>query len=355
MGTIKKMAKIFAEVMFLVATVIFLIVADIIGFFTYPIYSWKQPNKASSIDSISKLIGWRWFRQIISFLEDRSVCICILDRLVVCLWYVVFLHWSPMKKRKYFIMAEGCHYIKRLSVEKQVEFFKACDFDKQVWVAHENALSEEAIKSLFYDNIKPFVYAGRVPDDMFSAVGGENLRYYMENFSLSLIKQRHIITKLFSYPEGYKWVLCQYIKRRGLHPSAVTLFYNKWEGENKKNPVFEEVIKAIQERQDFVTVTKYNNSVAFAKYIKQREGKLGYDAQVAMRPWQYELFHKLDYKLSPRAIRSKLVNAFKSTDDTVVAQMMMANGEIADCESAMLQVAGDERLSALWLSVLSKA
>lgn len=386
MGTLvnalESLFKFFVIVIISVLTMAFLVVADIVALVVYPIWAWKNPFEASNADFLSEVLGWSVLYDIVNprkhypcnkFMEFFRYFMRPLDAVVIRLWNAWFLAHSPMKKRRYFIDRLG-NQLQKLPEKVQEKYFYEVDFDRKVYLLQRNMLSPSVIEllnkkefvrkegNLCYagGNINAFIHAGKITDADFQNLLLEDVKTFSEKFDLSLNKQCHLIRQAFKLSD-YVAVLRAYIMRKGLHPSAVKLFYDLYGGKKHEDKAITSIPVALQCRQDLVTVQQTianchhsTDCGVFSKYLKQR-GKLGYEAQLAMLPWQYELFHKAGLKLTPNAVYEKLAKVNKNNDTIRFVELMMKYGEIDGNDIAMHQIAGDEKLSAMWLEHLSKA
>jgi hypothetical protein len=349
-------------------------VADILALVVYPIWAWENPDKASEVSFLTDVLNWQFLDDIINphsqYSDNRLLgffrfFMRLLDAFVVRIWNAWFLHHSPMKKRVYFIDQLG-NQLQSLPDKVQIEYFKAVDFDRKVYLLQHNMFSTSTLDLLYNkkfdlkDGVKAFIYAGKLSDADFQSLTFGNIKIFSEKFDLSLNKQCHLIREAFRLSDsGYVSVLKAYIMRKGLHPSAVKLFYELC-ANRKNDKAIATIPVALECRQDLVTVQQTENArnqqgtaETFAEYLKSR-GKLGFEAQVSMSAWQYEVFHKVGLKLTPNAVYEKLARVNKNNDSQNFVRLMMKYGEVDGNEIAMHQVSGDEKLSAMWLKHLSE-
>ena len=156
-----------------------------------------------------------------------------------------------------------------------------------------------------------------------------------------------------------------YIMRKGLHPSVISYFYEISKPIKRQDAEIEAIPKSLDCRQDLITVLQtkpenYGDPIVsfqrlerFRAYLKDRK-TLGYDAQVAMSAEQYQIFHKYGLVLLPNAIYEKLARVNKNCDAANFVKLMMHYGEVCDNNIALQQIAGDEKLTALWLDHLAE-
>lgn len=373
-NALKNLFKSIVIIVVSILTLVFLFVADVVALVIYPIWAWKNPDKASEVSFLTDVLNWQILDDIINprshYSENRLLgffrsFMRPMDAFAVRLWNDCFLHHSPMKKRKFFIDQLG-NKMQSLPDNVQIEYFKAVDFDRKVYLIQHNMFSTSALELLdnkkfgIKDGLKAFVYAGKLSDRDFQSPDLGYLRIYSEKFDLSLNKQCYLIREACRLSDSdYVAVLRAYIMRKGLHPSAVKLFYELY-ADRKDNKSIATIPIALECRQDLITVQQTENArnqqgtaEAFAEYLKSR-GKLGFEAQVSMSAWQYEVFHKVGLKLAPNAVYEKLARVNKNNDSQNFVRLMMKYGEVDGNEIAMHQIAGDEKLSAMWLKNLSK-
>ena len=355
-----------------IMTLVFLFFADVVALVVYPVWAWRKPREASAVSFLSDVLNWDILDVIINprrkVVDNKLITFfqCLMrpmDVFVISLWNAWFLHHSPMKKRKFFIDMLG-NELQSLPDKVQEKYFKAVDFDRKVYLIQHNMLSPSALELInnkkfgIKDGVRAFIYTGKISDRDFPELTMENIKIFFEKFDLSLNKQVYLIKEAFTHSD-YIPVLKDYIMRKGLHPSAVKLFYEKYEDRKNDNSIAT-IPVALECRQDLVTVQQTENArnqqgmaETFAKYLKLR-GKLGFEAQVSMSAWQYEVFHKVGLKLTQNAVYEKLARVNKNNDSQNFVRLMMKYGEVDGDEIAMHQIAGDEKLSAMWLNHLSE-
>ena len=357
--------KFFVITVISVLTICFLLAADVVALVVYPFWAWRHPQEATYEFSLADVLDWDWLVDIVnprkrphsnSIIGFFQYIMLPIDRVVISLWNAWFLHCSPMKKRKLFIDALGGG-LSKLSAKVQRKYFLASDFDREVYLIRSNMLSSKVVDALRSEAPSVFFHAGNILDKDFGEAYFQDISYYVENFDLSLAKQLKLISYTFLHPQTYMRVLRAYIMRRGLHPNAVVCLLEKLKDDSP------EVLKSLPEilkyRQDLVTVTRLSESresnvaEVFSRYLQERN-KLGFEAQVAMNSWQYEIFHKLKYRLQAKAVEAKLAAANKNADAERFVSLMMEYGELDDNYTAMSQIAGDAKLSVMWLNHLAK-
>ena len=379
-NALKNLFKSIVIIVVSILTLGFMFVADILALVIYPIFAWRNPDKASAVSFLTDVLNWDILDDIINprrkVVDNKLITFfqCLMrpmDAFVISLWNAWFLHYSPMKKRKFFIDML-CNHLQSLPDKVQMEYFKAVDFDRKVYLIQHNMLSPSVVELLSQkefaekqsnfcnksENLKAFIYAGKVDDGDFENLTTDETKIFSEKFDLSLNKQYCLIRKAFKFL-NYIDVLKAYIMRKGLHPSAVKLFYEKYDS-RKNDKSIATIPVALECRQDLVTVQQTENACnqqgtaeTFAEYLKLR-GKLGFEAQVSMSAWQYEVFHKVGLKLTQNAVYEKLARVNKNNDSQNFVRLMMKYGEVDGDEIAMHQIAGDEKLSAMWLKHLSQ-
>lgn len=373
-NALKNLFKSIVIVIVSILTLVFLFVADVVALVIYPFWAWKNPDKASETSFLSDVLNWQFLddtinprRQVVhnKLVAFFQYLMRPLDAVVVRIWNARFLHHSPMIKRKFFIDQLG-DQLQSLPDEVQEDYFRAVDFDRKVYLIQHNMLSPSALELLYNkmfvikDGVRAFIYAGKISDrDFQSSLTLESIKIFSEKFDLSLNKQCHLIRDAFIPDSAYIPVLKAYIMRKGLHPSAVKLFYELY-ADRKDNKAVATIPVALECRQDLVTVQQTENArnqpgtaETFAEYLKLR-GKLGFEAQIAMSAWQYEVFHKVGLKLTPNAMYEKLARVNKNNDSQSFVRLMMEYGEVDGDEIAMHQIASDEKLSEMWLNHLAE-
>lgn len=378
MGTLinalKNLFKSIVIVVVSILTLVFLFVADMVALVIYPIWAWRNPDKASEVSFLSDVLNWQILDDLVNphrqVVHNKLVAFfqCLMrpmDAFAISLWNAWFLHHSPMKKRKFFIDMLG-NQLQSLPDKVQEKYFNAVDFDRKVYLLQHNMLSSSAIDLInnkkfgIKDGVRAFIYAGKISDVDFQNLTLWNIKIFSEKFDLSLNKQCHLIREAFRFPDSvYIPVLKAYIMRKGLHPSAVKLFYEKY-ANRKNDKAIATIPVALECRQDLVTVQQTENdrnqsgtAETFAEYLKSR-GKLGFEAQVSMSAWQYEVFHKTGLKLAPNAVLEKLARVNKNNDSQNFVRLMMKYGEVDGNEIALHQISGDEKLSEMWLKHLAE-
>lgn len=373
-NALKNLFKSIVIIIVSIMTLVFMFVADILALVVYPIFAWRNPCKASEASFLTDVLRWRLLDDLVNphrqVVHNKLVAFfqCLmrpLDAFVVRIWNAWFLHHSPMKKRKFFIDRLG-NNLQSLPDKVQEEYFKAVELDRKVYLLQHNMFSASALDLInnkkfgIRDGVRAFIYAGKLSDRDFQELTLESIKIYSEKFDLSLNKQCHLIREAFKFRDSvYIPVLRAYIMRKGLHPSAVKLFYELY-ADRKDNKSIATIPVALECRQDMVTVLQTENTrnqqgtaETFAKYLKSRR-KLGFEAQVSMSSWQYEVFHKVGLKLTPNAVYEKLARVNKNNDSQNFVRLMMKYGEVDGNEIALHQVSGDEKLSAMWLKHLSE-
>lgn len=355
-----------------ILTFVFLILANVVALFVYPIWAWRNPFEASNSHSLTEVIGWSWLVDIVNPEKSgRSSVVlrffqCILrpiDAAVVKLWNAWFMSFAPMKKRKHFIDTLG-NNLQSLSLKTQEKYFKAVDFDREVYLIKNNMLSPEILPILFEYREYPFVEAGKLTDLQFRNLSLSKMETFCSKYDLNLQKQYFLIMYTFNTPEHYGPILRSYIMRKGLHPNAVSYFYEVLNNKENLHAELTAIPKALEYRQDLITVqqTIPENDVEscsshlrlnkFRSYLDSRN-EFGYDAQVAMCSAQYKIFHEQGLKMQPRAIYAKLARINKNNDSAHFVELMMRYNEFDGDEIAMHQIAGDEKLTNLWLQHLA--
>ncbi len=373
-NALKNLFKSIVIVVVSIMTLVFMFVADMVALVIYPVWAWRKPCEASEASFLTDVLNWQILDDIInprSHYSDNRLLgffrffMRPLDAFVVRIWNAWFLHHSPMKKRKFFIDRLG-NKMQSLPDKVQEKYFNAVDFDRKVYLIQHNMFSTSALELLYNkkfdlkDGVKAFIYAGKLSDRDFQELTLGNIKIFSEKFDLSLNKQCHLIREACRLSDSdYVGVLKAYIMRKGLHPSAVKLFYEKY-ANRKNDKAIATIPVALECRQDLVTVQQTENArnqqetaETFAEYLKSR-GKLGFEAQVSMSAWQYEVFHKVGLKLAPNAVYEKLARVNKNNDSQNFVRLMMKYGEVDGNEIALHQVSGDETLSAMWLKHLSE-
>ena len=209
---------------------------------------------------------------------------------------------------------------------------------------------------LFDYNIDVFAKAGQISDQQFEKIiKRDDIKVYVENNKLSLLKQKKLIFYAVS-DEKIASILKQYILQNGLHPKAVEYLFT----DCTKAPFFKDIPKLLKCRQDLVIIQKTNErglrietEQMFEEYLKERK-MLAFVAQVEMSAWQYRIFHELGLKLQPNAIYAKLASVNKNQDAENFVALMMAYEEADIDELAKMQIAGDAKLSTMWVTHLAQ-
>jgi len=355
-------------------TIVLLILADSVALFLYPLWAWRNPDIASASYSLAKILDWKWLIDVVNPEKNQmdSVLVrffqCILrqlDAFVPVFWNTLFMNFSPMKKRKYYIdyLDDDIRY---LPIKTQKKYYAASDANRRVYLIRSNKLSQEVMEFLYHDNyINDFIEAGKITDAQFMTLSAAHLQSYCEKNDLSLGKQQILVSRAFSHNLLCCPSLRSYIMRKGLHPSAVKLFYDKLDDyANPNDPELKQISDTLKFRQDLVTVqqtmpenydTPSNVQAKLQKfelYLQERK-KLGYSAQVAMCTEQYKVFHKNGFKMRMEAVHAKLALVNKNNEAVRFVELMMQYGELRDDQTAMQQVAGDDKLTALWLNHLA--
>lgn len=357
-------------VIFSVATLLFLLAANIIAAVVYPFWACHRPMEAAETNSLSSWLNWEWLDKAVDSTEShtsmsatKELCLKVLrpfDRSVVVVWNNILTACAPMSVRKHFISAMGEQIQKRCSTKTQRKYFNVVDKSRKVYLIQHNMLASELLDELFNennDNKDVFVEAGKISD--------EQMRYLYDsqtaklaNNVLSTKKQHHLLERTFKSPDNMGPVLRNYIMRYGLHPSVVKEFYSKYKDTQNPHSEILAVKAYLQFRQDLVMIrqtagcTPYSDeAVGLKKYFMERQD-LGYDAAVELNCWQYELLHSLGMTLHPQVIYAKLARVNKNDDCYNCTALIMAYEKLDDV--AMGMIAGDEKLSALWLKHLAK-
>jgi hypothetical protein len=346
-----------------IMTISFLICADVLALLVYPIWAWKNPWRAAESDSLVDVLNWQWLEDIVKprgFAINLQVAffqmlMYLLDIAVISLWNAWFLKFAPMTKRKYFINMLGSS-LQSLSPKVQIKYFQAVESERKVYLIKNNMLSPEILPELYKLSAAPFVAAGKISDEQFRDLPYGHIVDFSEKYDLSLRKQYHLVFLVIK-ETAYISVLSKYILRKGLHPAAIAYFYEcieKKYGDRGVVGSLKSIPEALEARQDLVTVQQTMLKTVieleqFASYLEGRK-KLGYEAQVEMSADQYVVFHKKGLKMQPEAVHEKLARVNKNADATRFVELMMRYGEFTGDEVAMHQIAGDEKLSQLWLT-----
>lgn len=353
-----------------ILTIAFLIVADIFALFVYPFWAWQNPMKASNSNSLVQIINRKWLISVVNPGDNYSpnqlvhFFQCIMrpiDAAVIVLLNRCFLHCFPIRKSVYFIDESGYRLID-LSKKSQREYFNIVNFDRKVHLIKNNLLAPEILAELYEEHKNCFVSAGKLTDEQFEKLSYTMIKDFCNKCDLNLPKQTSLIAAAKKDPDNYGPILRAYILRKGLHPSAVAYFHEVVDlNDINTHLELQQVPKFLQFRQDLMVVKQTNADnnkshsnafSAFSKYLEQR-AELSYYAQIEMSSWQYETFHKRGLKLQKEAVYRKLIRAGKGDDEARCAALIMKFGEVEDNPTAMNQIAGDERLSQMWLKHLT--
>lgn len=359
-------------VIFSVATLLFLLAANIIAAVVYPFWACHRPMEAAETNSLSSWLNWEWLDKVVDPTESsvslsttKELCRKMLrpiDRSVVVFWNRILASCAPMSVRKHFIDAMGNRIQENCSLETQRKYFNVVDKDRKVYLVQHNMLAPELLDELFKeskDNKDVFVEAGKISDEQMKYLYDSQIAKLAKDSVLSTAKQYTLIDRVFACPGSMANVLNDYIIRNGLHPGVVRHFYEKFK--NIQNPRSElvAVTAYLQFRQDLVMVqktagcTSYSaEAVGLKKYFMERQD-LGYDAAVELNCWQYELLHSLGMTLYPQVIYAKLARVNKNDDCYNCTALIMAYEKLDDV--AMGMIAGDEKLTAQWLKHLAKS
>ncbi len=343
-----------------IMTILFLFCADVLALVVYPIWAWRKPQRAADSDSLVGIINWRFLTDIVnprgvgvSNIQVRifQAIMRPMDSAVPKLWNAWFLKFAPMSKRKYFIDMLGSG-LQSLSPIVQIEYFEAVEYERKVYLIKNNMLSPEILPVLYKLSAGPFVTAGKISDEQFRDLSYGYISSYTEKHDLSAVKQMYLVS-LCVKTEALISTLSGYILRKGLHPSAVAYFYEcvekKYGDKRGTTEILQRISEALEARQDFVTVQQTIFELErFASYLEEHK-KLAYYAQLEMCSEQYKVFHRKGLKLQPKAVYSKLARVNKNADAIQFVELMMRYGEFTGDEIAMHQIAGDEKLSQLWL------
>jgi hypothetical protein len=352
--------------MFSIATIVFLLVADVVALVVYPFWAWKNPEKAAQSVSLAETLNWHLLEDVVNPRKSWEVDCKLLaffqfimrpiDAFVIGFWNKLFWNYAPMKKRKYFIELYSNQTLQSYPFKVQEDYFYHSDFERQVYLVKYHKLSAEVLDRLFDYNIDVFAKAGQISDQQFEKIiKRDDIKVYVENNKLSLLKQKKLIFYAVS-DEKIAAILKQYILQNGLHPKAVEYLFT----DCTKAPFFKDIPKLLKCRQDLVIIQKTNErglrpetKQMFVEYLKERK-MLDFVAQVEMSAWQYRIFHELGLKLQPNAIYAKLASVNKNQDAENFVALMMAYGEADIDELAKMQIAGDAKLSTMWVIHLAQ-
>lgn len=359
-------------VIFSVATLVFLLVANLIAAVMYPFWACCRPFDAANTNSLASWLNWDWLERAvdptktgISSSTTTELCRKMLrpiDRSVVVFWNRILASCAPMSVRQYFISAMGEQIQNRCSLRTQRKYFEIVDKDRKVYLVQHNMLAPELLDELFKennDNKSIFVEAGKISDEQMKYLYDSQIAKLAKDSVLSTAKQYTLIDRVFACPGSMADVLNDYIIRNGLHPGVVRHFYEKFKNISTPRLELVSVTAYLQFRQDLVMVqktagcTSYSaEAVGLKKYFMERQD-LGYDAAVELNCWQYELLHSLGMTLHQQVIYAKLARVNKNDDCYNCTALIMAYEKLDDV--AMGMIAGDEKLTAQWLKHLAKS
>lgn len=359
-------------VIFSVATLLFLLAANIIAAVVYPFWACHRPMEAAETNSLSSWLNWDWLDKAVDPTESgismnatKELCLKVLrpvDRSVIVMWNYILTNCAPMSMRQHFISAMGNMISENCSIETQRKYFNVVDKDRKVYLVQHNMLTPELLDELFKeskDNKDIFVEAGKISDEQMRYLYDSQIAKLAKDSVLSTAKQYLLVDRAFSCPTDMVDVLNDYIMRNGLHPGVIRHFYEKFKNISNPRPEMASVISYLQFREDLVMVkqtagcTSYSaEAVGLKKYFESHQG-LGYDAAVELNCWQYELLHSLGMTLHPQVIYAKLARVNKNDDCYNCTALIMAYEKLDDV--AMGMIAGDEKLTSQWLKHLAKS